>query len=58
MDIDPERLRQYIGKSYTELPTPSLILKKDVIERNCAANLDAMRKLSVYFRAHVKSLKV
>lgn len=48
---------QFVGKKLTELPTPSVILDRSLIKKNCAAMLQICSKLGVGFRAHVKSHK-
>lgn len=48
---------QYLGKHLAELPTPSIILDRNLIKKNCTAMLQICAKLSVGFRAHVKSHK-
>ena len=48
---------RFVGKKLTELPTPSIILDRSKIEKNCTAMLQVCSKLSVGFRAHVKSHK-
>lgn len=51
-------LRQhFVGKKLSELPTPSLVLDRSLVARNCAAMLQVCGKLGVGFRAHVKSHK-
>ena len=49
---------QYVGKTLAELPTPSLIVDRAIVKRNCNAMLDVCKTLGVGFRAHVKSHKV
>jgi len=58
MNTTPEDLKAYIGRSQFDLPTPSVVLKKSVLERNCAKVLESVRGLGIGFRAHVKTLKV
>lgn len=58
----------YIGKILRQIPTPSAVLDRAIVARNCAFMLDACagpdgkesarRGLGVGFRAHVKSHKV
>lgn len=48
---------QFVGKALADLPTPSLLLDRSLIKRNCTAMLQVCRKLNVGFRAHVKSHK-
>ena len=49
--------QQFLGKRLVELPTPSLILDRSLLRKNCTAMLDVCSKLGVGFRAHVKSHK-
>jgi D-serine deaminase-like pyridoxal phosphate-dependent protein len=49
---------QFVGKKLTDLPTPSLIVDRAIVRRNCNAMLDVCKTLGVGFRAHVKSHKV
>jgi D-serine deaminase-like pyridoxal phosphate-dependent protein len=48
---------QYVGKKVEDLPTPSVLLDRALIRRNCTAMLQVCKKLAVGFRAHVKSHK-
>lgn len=48
---------QFVGKKLTHLPTPSIILDRSLLKKNCAAMLQICNKLDVGFRAHVKSHK-
>ena len=49
--------RQFLGRRLADLPTPSLILDRSLLRKNCTAMLDVCSKLGVGFRAHVKSHK-
>jgi D-serine deaminase-like pyridoxal phosphate-dependent protein len=49
--------QQFLGKRLVDLPTPSLILDRARLEKNCTAMLDVCEKLGVGCRAHVKSHK-
>lgn len=49
--------QQFVGKRLVDLPTPSVILDRALIRKNCTAMLDVCEKLGVGFRAHVKSHK-
>jgi hypothetical protein len=58
MDQTVEEIRAYIGRPISELPTPSIILDKAVIENNCRVMLDNVKDKGLALRAHVKTLKV
>lgn len=49
--------QQFLGKHLVDLPTPSLILDRALLRKNCTAMLDVCGELGVGFRAHVKSHK-
>jgi D-serine deaminase-like pyridoxal phosphate-dependent protein len=55
MDVSPS---SFIGRPATDLPTPSLILSKPVLERNIQLLLQDVQQLGITFRPHVKTLKV
>lgn len=55
MDFSPS---SFIGRPATDLPTPSLILSKPVLERNIQLLLQDVKQLGITFRPHVKTLKV
>lgn len=48
---------QFVGKKLTDLPTPSIILDRSLVKKNCAAMLQVCKELDVGFRAHIKSHK-
>lgn len=48
----------YLGKSLSDLPTPSAILDVAAVRRNCGRMLAACRDLGLQWRAHVKTHKV
>ncbi|UPX19235.1 D-serine ammonia-lyase [Ascochyta rabiei] len=48
---------QFVGRKLTELPSPSIILDRSLVEKNCAAMLQICSRLGLGFRAHVKSHK-
>jgi hypothetical protein len=48
---------RFLGQRLLDLPTPSIVLDRSLIKKNCAAMLQICRKLDVGFRAHVKSHK-
>lgn len=58
MDFSLENHQTYIGRPAAELPTPSLVLSKPVLERNINALLQDVKDLKIAFRPHVKTLKV
>ncbi|KAF1950288.1 hypothetical protein CC80DRAFT_509848 [Byssothecium circinans] len=53
----PTLKSQFLHKTLSSLPTPSLILDRALIHRNCTAMLHVCKELGVGFRAHVKSHK-
>ncbi|KAJ5747182.1 uncharacterized protein N7511_008878 [Penicillium nucicola] len=57
MDYSLQNHASYIGRPVSELPTPSLILSKPVLERNTRILLDDVKRLGISFRPHVKTLK-
>ncbi|KAI9733174.1 MAG: hypothetical protein M1818_007292 [Claussenomyces sp. TS43310] len=57
MDTPADEIEQYIGRPIVDLPTPSCILSKRVLENNCQRMLRDVRTKNLAFRAHVKTLK-
>ncbi|ANB11811.1 D-serine ammonia-lyase DSD1 [Sugiyamaella lignohabitans] len=56
--VDVEALRQeYIGKNVLDLPTPSFIVNKDTIERNCLHMIQGAKNIKASFRPHLKTHK-
>lgn len=55
MDFSPN---SFIDRPASDLPTPSLILSKPVLERNIQLLLQDVKQLGIAFRPHVKTLKV
>ena len=49
---------QYIGKTIADAQAPAAVIDVAVVRRNCKLMLDAVGKLGVDFRAHVKTHKV
>lgn len=47
-----------IGQHVSSLPTPALVLSKQVMERNCARMIDKVTQKRWLWRPHVKTLKV
>lgn len=48
---------RFVGKHLRDLLTPSVILDRSKLKKNCDAMLQVCQKLDVGFRAHVKSHK-
>ncbi|KAL1633284.1 hypothetical protein SLS58_011150 [Diplodia intermedia] len=57
VDVSQDYLKSFIGRPALELPTPSLVLSKPVIEKNCKRLHDDVKSLGIGFRPHVKTLK-
>ncbi|KAI9739329.1 MAG: hypothetical protein M1834_007542 [Cirrosporium novae-zelandiae] len=57
MDCSREELFAYKGRHINHLPTPSLIVSKPVIEKNCERLLKDVKEKGIGLRAHVKTLK-
>lgn len=49
---------RYLGRSLESIPTPAAILDLAKVEVNCQRMLDAIDRLGVLWRAHVKTHKV
>lgn len=49
---------QYMGRSIVDVQAPAAIIDVAVVRRNCKLMLEAVDKLGVDFRAHVKTHKV
>lgn len=58
MDRSVEYLKAFIGQPAAELPTPSLLLSRPVLEKNTSRLLEDVKAAGIGFRAHVKTLKV
>jgi D-serine deaminase-like pyridoxal phosphate-dependent protein len=58
MDFSLQSHQSFIGRPAKDLPTPSLVLSKPVLERNTQQLLQDVWDLGIHFRAHVKTLKV
>ncbi|KAL2127785.1 hypothetical protein VTI74DRAFT_10170 [Chaetomium olivicolor] len=53
-----EELRaKFVGKTLTEVPTPSVVLDLRKLEVNCKRMLEATERLGLLWRAHIKSHK-
>ncbi|KAF4982204.1 hypothetical protein FZEAL_2088 [Fusarium zealandicum] len=57
MDHSLENYKDYIGKSVSELPTPSLVINLPVLKDNIDTLHRDVEKLGIGFRPHVKTLK-
>ncbi|OJD33737.1 alanine racemase domain-containing protein [Diplodia corticola] len=57
VDVSKDYLNSFIGRPALDLPTPSLVLSKPVIEKNCKRLHDDVKTLGIGFRPHVKTLK-
>ena len=54
-----EQLRaRFVGKTLSEVPTPSVVLDLAKLQVNCERMLDATERLGLLWRAHIKSHKV
>jgi D-serine deaminase-like pyridoxal phosphate-dependent protein len=58
MDFSLQNHRDLIGRGISDLPTPSLILSKRVMENNVRKLHNDVAQLGISFRPHVKTLKV
>ncbi|GKZ26862.1 hypothetical protein AbraIFM66951_003853 [Aspergillus brasiliensis] len=57
MDFSLQSHASFIGRPASDLPTPSLILSKPVLERNINRLQQDVQELGLSFRPHVKTLK-
>lgn len=53
-----ELVKQYVGKSLKEVPTPSAVLDLSKLKSNCDRMLEAVDTLDLGWRAHIKTHKV
>lgn len=58
MDFSLQSHKSFIGLKASDLPTPSLVLSKPVLQSNIQKLLDDVKELDIAFRPHVKTLKV
>lgn len=59
MEFDKTPLvREYVGKSISEVPTPAFVVNRSVVEENCRRMESQVTALQAKFRAHVKTHKV
>ncbi|KAK6222704.1 hypothetical protein LQW54_000885 [Pestalotiopsis sp. IQ-011] len=57
MDYSLQHHRSFIGKTVSELPTPSLVVSLPTVKRNIDAVHKDVEELGIGFRPHVKTLK-
>lgn len=57
-DQKDELKAQYIGKTLHDVPTPSVIFDLAKLEVNCEQMLDAVKRLDLGWRPHIKTHKV
>ncbi|KAK7600583.1 hypothetical protein V3481_002116 [Fusarium oxysporum f. sp. vasinfectum] len=57
MDHSLEHHRAYLGKSVSQLPTPSFVVSLPIVQRNIARLHQDVSDLGIGFRPHVKTLK-
>lgn len=50
-------LKEYLGKTKSELPTPSLIVNRSTFKNNCIKMLQNAKAINASFRAHIKTHK-
>jgi len=55
---DYRTAEDYVGHWMRDLPSPALVLHKEILEANCKAWLMAVEENSISFRADLKVLKV
>jgi hypothetical protein len=51
-------VKEFVGKSIAEVPTPAAVMNVAAARRNCERMLEAVKKLDLGWRAHVKTHKV
>lgn len=57
--VTKDELRaQWTGKTLHDVPTPSVVLDLAKLEANCDRMLQVVRRLSLSWRAHIKTHKV
>ncbi|RHZ46995.1 D-serine ammonia-lyase DSD1 [Aspergillus thermomutatus] len=57
MDFSLQNHESFIGRPATDLPTPSVVLSKPILQRNIEQLLQDVNELGISFRPHVKTLK-
>ncbi|KAG9254855.1 putative serine dehydratase domain-containing protein [Emericellopsis atlantica] len=55
--LEDQLKEQYLGKTLHDVPTPSVILDLAKLEVNCQRMLDAVDRLSLSWRPHIKTHK-
>lgn len=59
VQVNKDLLRaQFVGKSLSEVITPTAVLDLAKIEANCNVMLEAAERLQLSWRAHIKTHKV
>ena len=53
-----ELVRQYVGKSLHDAPSPAAVLDISKLKKNCDGMLEAVKSLNCGWRAHIKTHKV
>ena len=48
---------QFVGKTLHDVPTPSVVLDLAKLDVNCQRMLDAVERLSLSWRPHIKTHK-
>lgn len=56
--LKDELRAQYVGKTLHDVPTPSVVLDVAKLEVNCERMLDAVKRLDLGWRPHIKTHKV
>lgn len=51
-------VKEFVGKSIADVPTPAAVMNVAAARRNCERMLEAVKKLDLGWRAHVKTHKV
>ena len=55
---DDALVREFQGKSLSTLRTPAFVIDRAIFTNNCARMHEAVNKLGISFRAHLKTHKV
>ncbi|KAL2142727.1 hypothetical protein VTI28DRAFT_815 [Corynascus sepedonium] len=56
-EIKDQLRAQFVGKTLSDVPTPSVVLDFAKLEINCERMLEATERLGLLWRAHIKSHK-
>lgn len=51
-------VKEFVGRSIRDVPTPAAVMNVAAARRNCERMLEAVQKLELGWRAHVKTHKV